>query len=158
MTNRMIEKQYPILKLYQTMRMGMFDVITDEDLAFAPPNCPSLGELCVQVGEWEQSYIDSFRSFKQIFDYRQPDKEMANSTAKLKSWWEELDKELEETVTALSDEDIETKVVDRGGWEASPRWNLDLFKDCIVIFFSKAWVYLKIMEKPMPENWDNWIS
>lgn len=156
--NAIIEEQYPIFKLYQGMRLQIFDVITDADLAFTPPNCPSLGELCVQIGEWQQSYIDSFKTFKQDFDYRQPDAEMGKSTAKLKAWWQAMDAELEQAVAALSDEDIETKVVDKGGWEAALPWNLDIYKECIIIFFTKAWVYLKIKGIQVPEGWDHWVS
>jgi len=156
--NKIMEKQYPIYKLYQQMRMHIFDAINDVDLAFSPPHCPTLGELCVQIGEWQRSYIDSFKTFKQNFDYRQPDQGMSGSTPKLKAWFEAMDAELLEALEALSDEDIDSKVVDKGDWEASLTWNLDIYKECIIIFFTKAWVYLKIMGKPLPKGWDHWIS
>lgn len=156
--NKIMEKQYPIYKLYQQMRLNIFDVISDADLAFSPPNCPTLGGLCVQIGEWQHSYIDSFKTFKQDFNYRQPDASMAASAEKLEAWFEAMDAELLAALEALSDEDIDTKVVDKGGWEASLPWNLDIYKECIIIFFTKAWVYLKIMGKPLPKGWDHWIS
>ena len=156
--NQIMQRQYKIYKLYEQMRVRIFDVIEDEDLAFAPPNCPTLGELCVQIGEWQQSYVNSFKTFKQDFNYRQTDKDMAGSTTELKAWWKELDTELEQAVSSLSDEQIDNQMVDKGDWEASLTWNLEIYKECVIIFFTKAWVYLKILGKPLPEGWEHWIS
>ena len=156
--NSMIEKQYPILQIYQGMRARLFELIGDEDLAYAPENCPSLGELCVQIGEWQQSYVDSFTSFKQDFEYRNPDPALRASTNKLQAWYADLDARLRAAVEALSEEDIADKVVDKGGWEASLPWNLDIYKECLIIFYAKCWVYLKMMGKELPKGWDHWLS
>lgn len=156
--NPMIEKQYPILELYQGMRGELFGVINDEDLSYAPPNCPSLGALCVQIGEWEQSYVDSFIDFKQDFENRNPDKSLLKSCEKLQAWYGELDAKLRAAVEALSEEDIENKVVDKGSWTASLTWNLDIYKECLIIFYSKCWVYLKMMGRELPKGWEHWLS
>lgn len=156
--NSLIEKKYPIFEIYQNMRPQVFSAITDADLDFAPPNCPSLGELCVQIGEWQRSYIDSFKTFKQDFEYRNPDPGLRKSTEKLLAWYAQLDAELRAAVEALSEEDIENKVVDKGGWHASLTWNLEIYKECLIIFYTKCWVYLKQMGKTLPEGIDHWMS
>ena len=157
--NAIIEKQYPVFTLYQKMRMQLLDAVTDEQLGLSLPNHPTLGELCVQIGEWQHSYVESFKTFKQDFEYRHPEAaELAGSTAKLRAWWQQLDADLEAAVSALSDEDIASKVVDKGGWEASLTWNLDILKECYIIFFTKAWVYLKAEGVDVPESWDHWVA
>ncbi len=157
--NSIMEKQYPVFQLYQKMRMQLLDVVNDEQLALSLPNIPTLGELCVQIGEWQHSYVESFKTFKQDFEYRHPNAaELVASTDKLRTWWQQLDADLEAAVSTLSEEDIETKLVDKGGWEASLRWNLDIMKECYIIFFTKAWVYLKAEGIATPESWDHWVA
>jgi hypothetical protein len=158
MPNSLIVDKFPIFEIYQSMRPLLFTVIEDADLAYTPANCPSLGELAVQIGEWQQSYVDSFRTFKQDFEYRNPDPELRASKAKLLAWYAELDAELKKAIEALSEEQIQNQKVDKGGWEASLTWNLEIYKECLIIFYSKAWVYLKQMGKELPPYIVTWIS
>ncbi|MDA1330132.1 MAG: hypothetical protein DWG76_04180 [Chloroflexi bacterium] len=156
--NAAMEKQFALLKLYQPMRAEVMDALKDRDLGFKPENSPSVADLCVQIGEWQQSYIDGFKTFSQDFDYRNNYPELRTSVEKLKSWYAELDAELEATLEGLSDEDVENKVIDRGGWSASPEWSLRIFQECLIIFYSKMWVYFNLMGREQPEGLRKWIS
>ena len=158
MTNKIMDKQYPGLEMYQGMRVEIMEAVNDEDLSFQPENCPSLGELCLQIGEWQQAYVDGFRNFEQNFGWRHTDPSIQGSAARLLDWYAELDAELKKVVAAIPDYDVDNKPVERGGWTASVTWNLDIFKECLVIFYSKCWVYFKLMGKPLTKGLDDWLS
>jgi hypothetical protein len=156
--NEVMEKQYKLLKLYQPMRKEITDALKDEDLDFQPENSPSVAELCVQIGEWQQSYIDGFKNFVQDFDYRNQDPELHESVAKIRDWYEELDRELEKVIEGLSEDDVENKPIDRGGWEASTSWSLRIYQECLIIFYAKMWMYFNLMGRKQPVGLEKWIS
>ena len=60
--NRSYEGQREILDQTLALRHQLLDVLTDDDLAFALPGNPALGELCRQAGQLQHIYIDSFRT------------------------------------------------------------------------------------------------
>jgi hypothetical protein len=69
-----------------------------------------------------------------------------------------LDAGLEAAVGALSEEDVQTRQIDRGGWSVSLLIQLDVYKEALLIFYGKASVYLKAMGKPRPLQWQEWIA
>jgi hypothetical protein len=158
--NKIIEKHYPVFELYQALRDQLMENLDDTDLDFRPGGDNlTLGALCVQMGEVEQSYIDSFRTFKQDFSYRSEDPALANSTEQLQTWFRELDSELKSAVAALSEDDIENRVIDRGGeFQLRPHVQLEVYKEALLIFYGKVDVYLKAMGKARPEQWREWIG
>jgi len=156
--NQQMEKQFNLLKLYQPMRSEIMDALRDEDLSFQPENSPSLAELCVQIGEWQQSYINGFKNFKQKFTYRNSDASLRKSMDALKSWYADLDADLENALESLSDDDVESKGIERGGWQASPEWSLRIYQECLIIFYSKIWVYFNLMGREQPDGLAKWIG
>jgi hypothetical protein len=160
MSNAIMETYYPLFELYQRLRIQWMDLLTDEDLSFTPGGANlTLGELCREIGEVERAYIESFKSFSLDFSYRNPTPGLSDSVAMLKSWYAVLDQELRETVAALSDEDVQRRTVDRGGnFRLPPQIQLDVYKEALLIFYGKASVYLKMMDKPLPHQWQEWIA
>lgn len=158
--NRIIEKHYPVFELYQALRDQLTEILDDADLSFRPGGDNlTLGALCVQIGEVEQAYIDSFRTFKQDFSYRNEDPGLEGSTERLKSWFQELDAELKSAVGSLSDDDIENRVIDRGeDFQLRPHVQLEVYKEALLIFYGKVDVYLKALGKARPEQWQKWIA
>jgi hypothetical protein len=54
-------------------------------------------------------------------------------------------------VSAFSDEDLQ-KLVDRSGGFSMPiEMQLDVYLQALLIFFGKATIYLKAMNKPLPD-------
>lgn len=159
MTNP-LEEYWPLFQLYQKLRPQLLEVIDDDDLTFSPGGvAPTLGELCRELGETQRSYIDSFRTFALDFSYRHPDPSVIESVAALRAWYEALDAELAEAIGALSAEDATNRVVDRGGNFRVPlHIQLDIYKEALLIFCGKVWVYLKVMGKAAPEQWREWIG
>jgi hypothetical protein len=156
--NEIMEKRYAVLKLYQPLRDEVMEALTDEDLAFQAEDLPSVGELCVQMGDWQQSYIDGFKHFKQDFENHNDDPELLKSVAKLNAWYAKLDAELEKVVEGLSDDEVENKKIDRGGWEASAKWSLEIYQECLIIFYAKMYMYFKLMGKELPKGLAHWVE
>ena len=66
--NSIINDHYPVFEMYQSLRTQLMGIVSDADLSFSPGGDNStLGELCREIGEVQQSYIDSFRTFTQDF-------------------------------------------------------------------------------------------
>jgi hypothetical protein len=158
--NSLIENYYPTFELYQSLRMQLMDILTDEDLMFHPGGeNTTLGALCRQIGETQQSYIESFVHFSQDFSYPNAQPGLAESVDRLTVWYADLDRELKSVVSALSEEDLANRTIDRGGgFEVSPLIQLEIFKEALLIFYGKSDIYLKMMGKPRPEQWAAWID
>jgi hypothetical protein len=145
------------LDAYQDLKHQMIDVLADVDLSHVIEGSPSLGELCREHGEIEQSYLDSFRTYKLSFDYKHPDPDIAGSTEALSDWYTELDEEFKAVLEAFKAEDLESTSIDRDGWSVSIRENLGIYKEAVVIFAAKAWIHLLAMGKTLPKQWRDWL-
>ena len=102
--------------------------------------------------------MKSFKSFKIDFSYRSNDDSFLSSVAKLKSWYQQLDEELEAALEQVSDEDVAKKRMDRGGYEVPFHISLDIFREALLIFYGKVSVYAKAMNKQLPQMWQDWIG
>jgi len=158
--NSLIENYYPTFELYQSLRMQLMDTLTDEDLMFAlGGENMTLGALCRQIGETQQSYIDSFITFTQDFSYRNEQPGLAESVDRLIVWFADLDRELKSVVSALSEQDLAQRTIDRGGgFIVSPDIQMEIYKEALLIFYGKVDIYLKEMGKPRSEQWAAWID
>ncbi len=113
--NSDIQQFWELNRMYTPLRNELMDTLSDKDLNFSPGGeNPTLGELCRELGETEYAYVQSFKSFKIDFSYRSNDDSYLNSVAKLKSWYQHLDEELEAALEQISDEDV----VDQADWTA----------------------------------------
>ncbi len=157
--NSIITNHYPLFEMYQALRNQLIETLDDDaDLNFrlAGENL-SFGALCREIGEVEHAYIESFKTFKQDFSYRNPEPDLESSLEKLVAWYADLDTELEAAVARLSEDDIQNRLIDRGGFTVPPRIQLEIYKEALLIFYGKASVYLKAMGKTLPEQWQDWI-
>ena len=156
--NRYMQEKWPWIEGTHGMRSQLLDILSDADLAFSPGGQNmTLGALCRELGEIEHAYIQSLQTFKQDWSYRNPEADLESSVAQLKAWFQTLDDELKAAVSALSDEDL-TKTVDRGGFALSVELQLDVYLQALLIFFGKATIYLKAMNKPLPEQINEYIG
>jgi uncharacterized damage-inducible protein DinB len=159
--NHIVADYYPLFRLYQALRDQLMEILTDADLAFqVSGGNPTLGALCREMGEVEQSYIESFKTFT-LGDssYRDTTPGLEASVAALTAWFAELDHALKATVEGLSDDDIANRTIDRGGgFQLSPQLQLDAYKEALLIFYGKVSVYLKALGTPIPQQWQGWIG
>lgn len=158
--NSIMTEYYPVFELYQSLRDQLMDLLNDGDLAFRPgDNNPTLGALCREMGEVQYAYLQSFKTFKLDFSYRNDEPGLQDSVQQLTTWYEQLDQALKKVVSGLSEEDVSNRMIDRGGdFVLSPRIQLDVYKEALLIFYGKASVYLRMMGKPLPEQWQEWIA
>jgi hypothetical protein len=156
------ESLAPFFSDYQALRVQLMQMLTDDDLAHRiEGGNPSLGALCREIGEIERSYVDSFRTFRLDFDYRNPDPRLESSVAALSAWYAELDNELSAAVEGLSENDVAARTIDRTdfpGFAPVPRVQLDIYREALLIFYSKVDVYLRALGKTPTEQWRKWIG
>jgi hypothetical protein len=149
---------------YQGLRHQLMEVLADEDLGLRlGGETASLGALCREIGEIEHAYVQSFRTFRQDFSYRNPDLELERSVVALKAWFAELDRDLMAAVEALSDDDIANRRIIRGDFDEAyfsplPKVQLDVYREALLIFYGKVTVYLRAIERPLPGQWGDWIG
>lgn len=156
--NKIIKEYYPTFELYQALREQLLNILSNEELDFQPGgDNTTLGFLCREIGEIEYSYIQSFKTFKQDFSYRNREAGLEGSVARLASWYKTLDKELKTTIDDLSEKDLD-RSIDRGDFSLRPLAQLDVYKEALLIFYGKVSVYLKMMGKARPEQWVDWID
>lgn len=157
--HKQIEEFYNMHMMYLEARDKLMDILTDEDLTFRlSDNSPTLGQLCVEMGETHHTYIESFKTFKIDFSYRTDNANLATDVALLKGWYQLLDTDLNSVLESISDDDVENRKVDRDGFELPPHIHLDVLREALLIFYGKVSVYLKEMGKELPDLWKLWIG
>jgi uncharacterized damage-inducible protein DinB len=156
--NRYMLEKWPWIDGTHAMRSQLLDTLSDVDLAFNPGGQNmTLGALCRQMGEIEHSYIQSLKTFQQDWSYRNMEANLESSVARLRAWFQTLDDELKATVSALSDEDW-NKTVDRSGFPTPVELQLDVYLQALLIFLGKATIYFKAMNKPLPQQIQEYIG
>ncbi len=157
--NRLIQEEFP-LRQGQNLRYDLMDVLTDDDLAYKlPGDNPTLGELCREMGELEQMYIESFKTLKHDWSYRHPDPALGTQVERLKAWYTALDDEFEAVIRGFSDADLDSKLIDRGhDFTPSLFVQFQIYREAILMFYAKASVYLKALQKPVNAQWRSWIG
>ena len=156
--NRYMQEKWPWIEGTHGMRSQLIDILSDADLSFSPGGQNiTLGALLREMGETEYSYIQSLKTFKQDWSYHNTAAGLESSITRLKAWYQTLDEEMKATVSDLSDEDL-TKTVDRGGFNMPVDLQLDVYLQALLIFFGKATIYLKAMNKPLPQPIQEYIG
>lgn len=158
--NTFMQQHGAIYHLTQIMREQLMDILTDSDLAFTPGGSnPTLGELCKEMGEVEYSYIQSIQTLTHDWSYRSTEAKLADHVNQLKAWYKQLDSQLQTAMEALSDDDL-NKMVKRNTGEATVNvgTELHIYREALLIYYAKIAVYLKAMNKTMPEQWQGWIG
>ncbi|MDR3574401.1 MAG: hypothetical protein P4L50_11090 [Anaerolineaceae bacterium] len=157
--NHYLQEKWSWIEGTNSMRTGLLDILSDADLAFNPGGeNSSLGALCRELGEIEYSYLQSFKTFRQDWSYRNTEAGLDGSVARLKAWFQTLDDDLKATVAAFSDEDLK-KAIDRSsGYSMPVEMQLDVYLQAMLIFFGKATIFLRAMNKPLPPYMQEYIG
>jgi hypothetical protein len=152
--NSLVEEELP-LRDSQHLRYYLIEILTDADLAYKlPGDNPTLGELCREIGELEHRYIQSFKTLKHDWSYQNPDRELANSTEQLKIWYRALDDEFDSILSALTEDELHNRHIDRGhGFTPSLFVQFHIYREAVLMFYAKASVYLKALQKPVNDQW-----
>lgn len=150
--------EFDLLHQTQAIRAELMNVVSDADLGYKlPGDNPTLGALCREMGQVEQSYSDSFRTLKQSFDYPAVDGALETSVAKLKDWYAALDADLDAVLMTYADKDIQSLTVDQG-WPMPFGAQFHTYREALLIFYGKASCYLRALGKPLPQQMSGWIG
>lgn len=157
MTNRYMTEKWSWIEGTLHLRAQVLETLTDADLAFTPGGqALTLGALCREMGEVDHAYIESLRTLKQDFGYRHADARVTTSVDALRAWYRALDADLKGTVAAMSDDQL-TQMLDRG-FQLPVETQLDVYLQALLIFLGKVSVYLRAMNRPLPETLVQWIG
>jgi hypothetical protein len=157
--NSIAEQEFGILHETQAMRNQLMDMLTDTDLAYRVPGNPTFGELCWYIAEVQRTYVDSFKTFKLSFQYAEADAAVASSVDRLKALFKKLDEEMDAAISALSEEDAQNKPIDRlGGFFLPVRPQIHVYREALLIFYAKANVYLRAVNKPPTGQLKAWVG
>jgi hypothetical protein len=156
--NSLIQEKWPWIEGTHGMRAQLLDTLSDAELAFSPGGQNmTLGALLREMGDIEYSYIQSLKTFKQDWSYHNTEPGMEGSVAQIKAWYQTLDDEMKATIADLTDEDS-AKTIDRGGYAMPVGLQLDVYLQALLIFFGKATVFLKAMNKPLQPTIQEYIG
>ena len=157
--NAFMTENFPLFQEYQGLRDALMASLTDADLAFTPGgDNPTLGDLCREIGETERIYIDSIKNRKIDWSaYGTTGAAMVSSVERLSAWYTALDAELRAALEALSDEEL-MQTVDRGGWSIPIRFQIEIYKEALLLFYGKADVYARALRKTPSERWREWVG
>ncbi len=156
--NRYFQEKWPWIEGTHRMRIELLDTLSDVNLAFnVGGENMTLGALFRESGEIEYSYTQSLQTFEQDWSYRNREAGLESSVARLKAWYQMLDDEMKATVSALSDEDLK-KTVKRNSFEMPVDMQLDVYLQALLIFFGKATVFLRAMNKTYPQDIRDYIG
>ncbi|MBC7869689.1 MAG: hypothetical protein H7Y09_02525 [Chitinophagaceae bacterium] len=156
--NRYMELKWSWIDGSHGLRTTLMDTLTDADLAFNPGGQNmTLGALCREMGEIEHAYLESLKTFAQDWTYRNTEAGLDGSVARLKAWYQTMDDEMKTVVSAFSDEEL-AKEVDRSGYGMPVETQLDVYLQALLIFFGKMTIFLRAMNKPLPQSVTEWIG
>lgn len=155
--NRLMQEKWAWVEGSHAMRTGLLENITDADLDFTPGGAViPLRELLREMGEIQHSYIQSFKTLEQTWDYKHS--ESLATVADFSAWYASLNSDLQATLSAFSDEDLSKLITRRTDYQMPVEMQLDIYLQALLIFFGKATVYLRAMEKPLPQSIAVWIG
>ena len=152
--NSVVENEFP-LRDTQNLRYELLETLTADDLAYKlPGDNPTLGELCREMGDLEHSYIQSFTTRRHDWSAQHHGPGLATSVERLTAWYTRLDDEFETVVRAFSEEELHTTHINRGhGVVVSAYVQFQIFREAVLMFYAKASVYLKALQKPVSDQW-----
>jgi hypothetical protein len=157
--NAIVVQDLPVLQGTASIRDVVLGLLTDADLSYRlPGDNPTFGEVCREMGDVQRSYIDSFKTLKQSWDYRHADTNVQTSLAALKAWYKSLDDEMAAVLTAFSEADVASKTIERGSFSPDLRLQVQIYIQALLIFYGKAACYLRALQKPLPEMFVQWVG
>lgn len=154
-----LAEAHSILVMTNGLRDALLTELSDDDLEFVVEGNPTLGEILRNLCDIQQSYIVSFSTFTQDFSERNTNPDLTRSVEQLRTRFAQLDKALEAALKGISETDFHNRRVDRGGlFELSLGAQLHTYREALLIECAKISVYLRAMNKALPQQWQAWIG
>jgi hypothetical protein len=152
--NEKLQENYAMLVGTQCIRDHFLDVFCDDELNFRlGGNTLSVGQLFHELGDIQYSYIQSFKTLTQSFDYPNRATAPYDTVGKLTAWFARLDTEMEAVLETLTGDEI----IERGFPLPCPT-QITVYQDAVLIVAAKLSIYLHALGKSMPEEVKGWID
>jgi uncharacterized damage-inducible protein DinB len=153
--NSLIEGEFPLHQAAGRLRYYLLGILSDDDLAYKlPGDNPTLGGLFREIGEVEHNYIQSFKTLQYEPSYQALEPELTTRVASLQVWYRALDDEFEAVVRGFSEDDLHQQQIARGqGFAPSVFVQFQIYHEALLMFYAKASVYLKALQKPVSDEW-----
>ena len=159
MASPILESQFDVLEMTQERKYELLSVLNDSNLTYKlPGQNMTLGELCKEMGEVQQSYIEGFRTRKMDFEYKSSEAAYSTSVSAIIDWYRALDVELISALKALDGVGVEKETVQRPEFAPPILVNLHIFREGLLIFYGKASIYLRALEITPPPMFQAWIG
>lgn len=159
-SNSLVQNDFGLLDMTLALRHQLLDILSDADLVYKlPNNAMTLGALCREMAEVEHMYIESFKTFKQDWSYKAPNTaELETKLDVLRKTFAQQEQAFKMALSALSDAVIDAQTIDRGGFQPTVRMQFHVYREALLIFYAKASIYLRALNKEFPEQWKSWIG
>jgi hypothetical protein len=145
------------LRGLHAIRNGVVDSLTDSDLTFSPGgSAPSLGDLFIEGLLLEQSYSDSLLDLQQTWP--EPPLPPATSLEDLGTRLAEADRSMESVFDDFKSDDWEVSVVRPDGTERTRSEQVEIYSQAMLILLGKSVVYLRAMDRALPDALATYIS
>ncbi|GAB4531349.1 MAG: hypothetical protein OHK0046_52110 [Anaerolineae bacterium] len=159
MTNMYVIQHLDNLRDVQALRHDALNVFTSADLPYRPGGTAlSLGELCKEMGDTQLSYLNSLKTLTHDYTTQHPDTTLTSDLPKLTEWFKAMDAEMNALVEGMNDDEIQ-RIVDRGyGFMLPVGAQMHVYKEALMLFLGKISIYMRVMNKPLPEKFGMWIG
>ncbi len=135
------------------MRDGALALLSDAGLQFSPGGDNiTLGQLLREMGEIQLTYIQSLKTGKQDWSYRNDEDGLADSAAQLTKWFERLDQQMKQILDQMTDDDLDKQIDRSNGATRTVEAQLDIYIQALLIFLGKLVIYFKAMGKSLPNS------
>ena len=153
-----MNETWPWIEAAHAMRSQVLDMLSDADLAFTPGGQNmTMGALCREMGGIEYAYTQSLKTFKHEWSHHNSEAALASNVIRLKEWFQTLDDQMQAVIIAFSDEDVQ-KPIERGGDSVTIAFQLEVYLQAVLIFLGKATIYLKAMNRTLPQYLQEYIG
>ena len=134
--NSEIQRFWEISRMYTPLRDSLMALLNDEQLRITPGARQPHTWRPLPPNRWNRiSLYPIIRNLQVRFQLSQQRLQHPQRRRQsLKAWYQQLDKQLEAALQSISDEDVATKQVNRGGFKVPLPINLDLFREALLIF------------------------
>lgn len=141
------------------MRDDVLSLLSDADLGLSlGGDNPPLAVEWALLAETQRHYTDALRTFRMTWEGYRPHMEDAQSIASLKAVFARQDAEMAAVISGLSADDVAGRQVDHGEWQVSVDIHTSMYREALLIFLSRAVMYLRFLGKPIPEKIQLWIG
>ncbi len=155
--NKLIEQMGGLLDMTHSVRDQALALVGESDMSFTLDGCPPVGDLIRLMGDAEQAYTDAFGSRKVDWTTRAAGRDEVSSGTSAIEWFATLDAALKESIAAVPVADLDAPV-DRGGWTYPVSAHFHTYREAVLIFFGKFDVYLRVLGKERPAEWQGWVG